>query len=1656
MFSDLDPDVVYLMLSECDFKDVHSFSDPNELINSNSSSLAPILSEQNMDLNREPLENSASTLSSNVSPSHSVLNESKCLTKDNLALGCDYPEESLLSSSSNATNASLVGCGGLGEKHTELLEPERAEAQSSQGPVDLGASEPQAPSNLPGLDSAGTGGDRGSPAAADVSVPPEGFNFKPHKHPELPPKGKDVSYCPVLTPLPFLLPPPPPPPMWNPLIPAFDLFQGNHAFVAPVVTTAPHWRPVTYTFPPSAVSHASPTKGWRSKEGTSAYHIQETPVPHVGRKKTSYVGLVLVLLRGLPGAGKSFLARTLQEDNPSGVVLSTDDYFYINGQYQFDVRYLGEAHEWNQNRAKEAFEKKISPIIIDNTNLQAWEMKPYVALSQKHKYKVLFREPDTWWKFKPKELARRNIHGVSKERIARMLEHYQRFVSVPIIMSSLAPEKAEHAELCTHPGEDRSTSPRNNEDFPSEKEEKVLFSSSKQLELMEEKTLEVAGENVSPECLPNADLSTGRGEAGAGSHGLQSALVQEAVHASPSDSESQAQATDKGEQEEPAETASEKECGEAAAQRSVGTVSPGICCGEDQEDCDPASPVPPPSEKSVPGDMLEERATVKKKAFGKQKSKSTVERFPKHELSNFVGDWPLDRTIGQRTKRTRKTERASSVHSDKRYGQPQASRALDPGDSASVEEGSSPDNAEAGRQAQCHDVPESHRSAKHDTYQDAEKSSLATAGDWPLSESLAQREPRSRWPKTGLHEPSLELGTRDPGEAVSLHTGPEACWGAAPDNLPVLGGSTLGSAAMLPPDMTHESQTCPSEVSSGQLPAPLTSAGGAAADPGGVGSQTAAAFPEAASTGVPGTEAGVCTQTEPQDFALLWKIERNKMSISGSIQVLTGRLDGFKPEAFHINTKSGLQDAIPYRVMHDKSTYVEEAELTSADESENLNILCKLFGSFSLEALKDLYERCNKDIIWATSLLLDSETKLCEDTELESFRKSYDELQMGSFSMGLNLNEMISQRGAVEGFDSSLPEVSPGTGTSDPNGQSACDMEKGIPEQVEVRAATPEKAGFTASIFPDAAGDLRGRDEAGPDSQAELPGPESITPSFPGVLKAATPKDVSEMETLVAAETGDNSFNLSDILNSVSSPSNLELNEEMYFTDSSGIKKTKHLSKDDVQVPNTEEYTKEDEQEMENILMAGGSVSGGVGEEDKTETPNPTPATMAKSLTIDCLELALPPELAFQLSELFGPVGIDSGSLTVEDCVVHIDLNLAKVIHEKWKESVMERQRQEEVSCGKRMRDPSSLIGQIGLNDSEQKSPQRTGKKLLKTLAAPEMLPLLDHWNTQTKKVSLREIMSEEIALQEKFDLKRETLMFEKDCATKLKEKQLFKIFPAINENFLADIFKDHNYSLEHTVQFLNCVLEGDPVKTVVAQECIHQNENVTAHTAQKSKERKAKKSKETEDTTSEPFFQDFEYPEYDDYRAEAFLHQQKRMECYSKAKEAYRMGKKNVATFYAQQKMKEANHLAAVEIFEKVNASLLPQSVLDLHGLHVDEAIEHLITVLQQKTEEFKQNGGKPYLSVITGRGNHSQGGVARIKPAVIKYLTSHSFRSEEEQGCVGALSLGSLSESQHSTLTEGSFSRGREIWEPAETSTSTVVNKNRGCRASWPCVRS
>ena len=54
--------------------------------------------------------------------------------------------------------------------------------------------------------------------------------------------------------------------------------------------------------------------------------------------------------------------------------------------------------------------------------------------------------------------------------------------------------------------------------------------------------------------------------------------------------------------------------------------------------------------------------------------------------------------------------------------------------------------------------------------------------------------------------------------------------------------------------------------------------------------------------------------------------------------------------------------------------------------------------------------------------------------------------------------------------------------------------------------------------------------------------------------------------------------------------------------------------------------------------------------------------------------------------------------------------------------------------------------------------------------------------------------------------------------------------------------------------------------------------------------------------------YQTLDSPAYQDFRAEAEHHRQLRQECFSKAQDAYRRGMKPVASFYAQQVIKNSS----------------------------------------------------------------------------------------------------------------------------------------------------
>ncbi|NWV10471.1 N42L1 protein, partial [Ptilonorhynchus violaceus] len=135
--------------------------------------------------------------------------------------------------------------------------------------------------------------------------------------------------------------------------------------------------------------------------------------------------------------------RQLKRDYPSAVVLSTDDYFLENGVYIFEPDFLEDAHKWNQKRAHKAMKNGKSPVIIDNTNIHAWEMKPYVMMARENRYEVTFQEPDTPWKFNVQELTRRNVHRVPRERIQRMKEEYEHNVTFHSVLRSEKPSRDE-------------------------------------------------------------------------------------------------------------------------------------------------------------------------------------------------------------------------------------------------------------------------------------------------------------------------------------------------------------------------------------------------------------------------------------------------------------------------------------------------------------------------------------------------------------------------------------------------------------------------------------------------------------------------------------------------------------------------------------------------------------------------------------------------------------------------------------------------------------------------------------------------------------------------------------------------------------------------------------------------------------------------------------------------------------------------------------------------------------------------------------------------------------------------------------------------------------------------------------------------------------
>jgi predicted kinase len=130
----------------------------------------------------------------------------------------------------------------------------------------------------------------------------------------------------------------------------------------------------------------------------------------------------LILLRGLPGSGKSTFAKFIWNDH---AICEADKFFYDKeGNYNFDASKLKQAHEWCRNEVETRMKDNgVNPqyypeIVVSNTFTQEWEMDEYFKLAEKYGYMVFTIIVEN-------RHGGKNTHGVPDDKLEQMKKRFQ-------------------------------------------------------------------------------------------------------------------------------------------------------------------------------------------------------------------------------------------------------------------------------------------------------------------------------------------------------------------------------------------------------------------------------------------------------------------------------------------------------------------------------------------------------------------------------------------------------------------------------------------------------------------------------------------------------------------------------------------------------------------------------------------------------------------------------------------------------------------------------------------------------------------------------------------------------------------------------------------------------------------------------------------------------------------------------------------------------------------------------------------------------------------------------------------------------------------------------------------------------------------------------
>ena len=137
----------------------------------------------------------------------------------------------------------------------------------------------------------------------------------------------------------------------------------------------------------------------------------------------------VIIMSGVSGSGKSTSAAKLASKLGDVLIVSADNFFNTDEGYMFDPSKLPQAHQdcfrrylnalgWDDTGVSIPY----NTIVVDNTNLSAWEISPYLQAGETSGYKVKIVRVNA-----DEKLAwERNVHNVPGSVYNRQLLSFRK------------------------------------------------------------------------------------------------------------------------------------------------------------------------------------------------------------------------------------------------------------------------------------------------------------------------------------------------------------------------------------------------------------------------------------------------------------------------------------------------------------------------------------------------------------------------------------------------------------------------------------------------------------------------------------------------------------------------------------------------------------------------------------------------------------------------------------------------------------------------------------------------------------------------------------------------------------------------------------------------------------------------------------------------------------------------------------------------------------------------------------------------------------------------------------------------------------------------------------------------------------------------------